>query len=58
MFIVPLTSNITPIEPASLKPKAVETTEEKQDYTFLYAIFAIFIAQYVPKSAAGSFLRH
>ncbi len=39
MFIVPLTSNITPIEPVSLKQtKAVETPQEEQEYTFLDAM--------------------
>ena len=36
MFIVPLTSNITPIEPMQLKPAVqTEQAEEKSDVTFL-----------------------
>lgn len=43
MFIVPLTSNITPIEPVQLKP-AEETvqTEEKSGGTFLDAMMGLW----------------
>ena len=43
MFIVPLTPNITPIEPVSLKqPEAVENTAEEQEYTFLDAMMGLW----------------
>ncbi len=41
MFIVPLTSNITPLEPIrklNAAPEAVQTAEEKDEPTFLDAM--------------------
>lgn len=43
MFIVPLTSNITPIEPMQLKPAVkTEETEEKSEATFLDAMMGLW----------------
>ncbi|MBQ7835560.1 MAG: flagellar hook-basal body complex protein FliE [Ruminiclostridium sp.] len=43
MFIVPLTSNITPIEPMQLKPAVkTEETEEKSGATFLDAMMGLW----------------
>ncbi len=42
MFIVPLTSNITPIEPSQLKPVQPEPQAEEQGGTFLDAMMGLW----------------